>query len=205
MRSPPPAGSLRRMRRRVGIALLIVLGLGLAAYLAALGYIVLNMNRSTLQQVDVALVLGSRVYRDERLNPCLVKRVGEGVEVVRQGWARWLVVSGGLDRESSTVEAQAMAQIARSQGLNPERIVLEPKARSTYQNLRFTQQIMEKRGWNTVVIVSEPFHLPRAALMARRLGLEFALAPSPHCPQNLPAFLREPLVLLYYALRGWRE
>jgi len=193
------------MRRRVGIALLIVLGLGLAAYLAALGYIVLNMNRSTLQQVDVALVLGSRVYRDERLNPCLVKRVGEGVEVVRQGWARWLVVSGGLDRESSTVEAQAMAQIARSQGLNPERIVLEPKARSTYQNLRFTQQIMEKRGWNTVVIVSEPFHLPRAALMARRLGLEFALAPSPHCPQNLPAFLREPLVLLYYALRGWRE
>ncbi|MER3481346.1 MAG: hypothetical protein C4327_12970 [Meiothermus sp.] len=189
------------MRRGVGI----VLGLGLAAYLAALGYIVLNMNRSTLQQADVALVLGSRVYHGQRLNPCLVGRVEEGVEVVRRGWARWLVVSGGLDRETGTVEAQAMAQIARSRGLNPERIVLEPSARSTYQNLRFTQQIMEERGWNTVVIVSEPFHLPRAALMARRLGLEFALAPSPHCPQNLPAFLREPLVLLYYALRGFRE
>lgn len=193
------------MRRRVGIALLIALGLGVAAYLAALGYVVLNMNRSTLQQADVVLVLGSRVYRGEQLNPCLVKRVEEGVEVVRQGWARWLVVSGGLDREPGTVEAQAMARIAQQRGLPEERVVLEPKARSTYQNLRFTRQIMEERGWNTVVIVSEPFHLPRAALMARRLGLEFALAPSPHCPQNLPAFLREPLVLLYYALRGWKE
>lgn len=193
------------MRRRIGIGLLVALGLGLGAYLAALGYVVLNMDRSTLQQADVALVLGSRVYHGERLNPCLVMRVEEGVRVVRQGWARWLVVSGGPDRETGTVEAQAMASIAARLGLPQERIVLEPKARSTYQNLRFTRQIMEERGWNTVVIVSEPFHLPRAALMARRLGLEFALAPSPHCPQNLPAFLREPLVLLYYALRGWKE
>lgn len=193
------------MRRRVGIGLLVVLGLGLSTYLAALGYVVLNMNRNTLQQADVVLVLGSRVYRSGQLNPCLVKRVEEGVEVVRQGWARWLVLSGGVDPEDGTVEAEAMARIAAQRGLPPERIVLEPKARSTYQNLRFTRQLMKERGWNTVVIVSEPFHLPRAALMARRLGLEFALTPSPHCPQNLPAFLREPLVLLYYALRGWRE
>ncbi len=184
--------------------MLIVLGLGVAAYLAALGYIVRNMDRSTLQQADVALVLGSRVYQGGQLNPCLVKRVEEGVEVVRQGWARWLVLSGGVDPEDGAIEAEAMSSIAGRLGLPSEQIVLEPKARSTYQNLRFTQQLMEQRGWKTVVIVSEPFHLPRAALMARRLGLEFALAPSPHCPQNLPAFLREPLVLLYYALRGWK-
>ncbi|RIH88215.1 YdcF family protein [Calidithermus roseus] len=193
------------MRRRIGIGVLVVLGLGLGAYLAALGYVVLNMNRSTLQQADVALVLGSRVYRGGQLNPCLVKRVEEGVEVVWQGWARWLVVSGGVDPEDGAIEAEAMASMAARLGLPEERVVLEPKARSTYQNLRFTRQIMKERGWNTVVIVSEPFHLPRAALMARQLGLEFALAPSPHCPQNLPAFLREPLVLLYYALRGWKE
>jgi uncharacterized SAM-binding protein YcdF (DUF218 family) len=193
------------MRRRVGIGLLVLLGLGLGTYLAALGYVVLNMNRNTLQQADVALVLGSRVYRDGGLNPCLVQRVEEGVWVLRQGWARWLVLSGGMDPEDGAVEAQAMALIAQQRGLPEERIVLEPKARSTYQNLLFTQQLMRERGWNTVVIVSEPFHLPRAALMARRLGLEFALAPSPHCRQNLAAFLREPLVLLYYALRGWKE
>jgi uncharacterized SAM-binding protein YcdF (DUF218 family) len=193
------------MRRRVGIGLLIVLGLGFGTYLAALGYVVLNMNRSTLQQADMALVLGSRVYQGGQLNPCLVQRVEEGVEVVRQGWARWLVLSGGVDPEDGAVEAEAMARIAAQRGLPQERIVLEPRARSTYQNLLFTQQLMKEHGWNTVVIVSEPFHLPRAALMARRLGLEFALAPSPHCPQNLAAFLREPLVLLYYAFRGWRE
>lgn len=181
------------------------MGLALAAYLAALGYIALNMSRNTLQQADVALVLGSRVHRGGQLNPCLVKRVEEGVRVVQQGWAHWLVVSGGVDPEDGAVEAEAMASIAAQRGLPQEQIVLEPRARSTYQNLLFTQQLMQQRGWNTVVIVSEPFHLPRAALMARRLGLEFALAPSPHCPQNLPALLREPLVLLYYALRGWRE
>ncbi|HEU4743036.1 MAG TPA: YdcF family protein [Meiothermus sp.] len=193
--------------RRFWVRILAVgLLLGWLAYAVPLGYILTNQGPTTARPSEAVLVLGARGYIDGEINPCLVGRVREGVRLVRQGLAPYLIVSGGYDPEDGHLEAEVMAQIAQGQGLKPEQIVLEPKATSTYENLLFTKQIMEARGWDSLIIVSQAFHLPRAALMAGELGLNFTLAPVPDdpCPTVFLArsYLREPLALDFYWLGG---
>lgn len=194
------------MRRFIVRLLLAGLVLGMVAYAVPLAYILAHQGRVTAQPSDIVLVLGARGYVNGEVNPCLVGRVRAGVRLVRQGLAPYLIVSGGYDPEDGHVEAEVMAQIARGQGLKPEQIVLEPKATSTYENLLFAKAIMRARGWRSLIVVSQAFHLPRAASMARELGLSFTLAPVQEdpCPASFlaRAYLREPLALDFYWLGG---
>jgi uncharacterized SAM-binding protein YcdF (DUF218 family) len=181
-----------------------VSALGLLIYLVPGIYILTHMSQNTARPSDAVLVLGSRAYIDGRVNPCLEGRVRQGVKLVREGLARYLIVSGGLDIEDGRSESATMAQVAQDLGLRPEQIVQEPKATSTYQNLLYGSEILRARGWNSVVLVSQAFHLPRAALTAERLGLEYSVSPvqDDPCPAPLRirAYLREPLALLAYWL-----
>ena len=59
-------------------------------------------------------------------------------------------------------------------GIAPERIWMEEKATSTWENIRFSLDLIEKTTGlrpKTAGIVSNEFHLCRAGLMARRQGL----------------------------------
>lgn len=190
--------------RRVAFWLGVAFALGLLIYLVPVVYILTHMNQNTARPSDAVLVLGARAYIDGQVNPCLEGRVRQGVRLVREGLARYLIVSGGRDIEDGRSESATMAQVAQGLGLRPEQIVQEPKATSTYQNLLYGREILRTRGWNSVVLVSQAFHLPRAALTAERLGLEYTVSPvqGDSCPAllRIRAYLREPVAFLAYWL-----
>jgi uncharacterized SAM-binding protein YcdF (DUF218 family) len=50
-------------------------------------------------------------------------------------------------------------------------------ARSTIENFACATPLLEGMGARSVLLVTEPWHMPRALLLARRQGLE--VAPSP--------------------------
>ena len=53
-----------------------------------------------------------------------------------------------------------------------ERIFLENEATSTYENLLYSQAIMEEHGWNTAIIVTHDYHGTRAMEVATALGYD---------------------------------
>ncbi len=189
-------------------ALIGLVLLALATYLALLAWVGSSATLETAGRSDVAIVLGAAAYHNGAWNPCLVARVQQGVKLLRAGTVTTLILSGGVDIEDGASEAGVMRQIALRSGADPKALLLEPLSTTTAQNLKFSQALMQREGLKSAVIVSDPYHLPRAGLIARRLNLESTVSPALASPcwtrgQMLSRFsMREPLALVDNWLRG---
>lgn len=124
-----------------------------------------------------AVVLGARVYADGTPSPALVDRVALGVELLRTGRARRLVLSGGTP-DGRPREAEVMARLAREAGAPAEALVLEGKSRSTFENARECAALLRPEGETEVLLVSCDFHLARAGAQFRTHGLTVWTVPS---------------------------
>jgi uncharacterized SAM-binding protein YcdF (DUF218 family) len=122
---------------------------------------------------DAIVVLGAALRPSGEPGFALVRRLEHGVRVLERGRAPWLVLSGGVVGAAPS-EAQVMADLARARGVDAGRLILEERSRNTFENALHTGRIMRARGWARVVVVTDPFHMPRALYVFRRLGLEAA-------------------------------
>ena len=195
------------MKRQISRILIGILAALLAIY--GFGFVWLATQiKDDARVSDAAIVLGARVNYNNHLNPCLVARVEHGAKLVQDGLAKFLIVSGGNDVEDNANEARAMRDMALAAGISSEQIILEPKATSTFENLEFSKIILERRNLKSVIVVTEPYHMPRAAMIAHKLGLDFSSSPAPEsaCWSRWKHFsrffLREPIALLENWLKG---
>ena len=201
------------MMRRVVRTLWRVALAGVAVYAAAFLWLVWQVSsaKPAPARADAVLVLGARVFYPQKpwINPCLRARVAHGARLVAGGTAPWLIVSGGLDHEDGAIEAEHMRDLAVQLGVKPSRVLLEARSTSTRENMVFSRAILEARKLEDVIVVTEPFHAPRAALLARRAGLRASVSPAPGSPCSedgrfaARAYLREPLAILENLVRGW--
>ena len=113
---------------------------------------------------DVIVILGAG------LGPALRRRVAHGARLFHEGKAEQVIVTGGAIGSRPT-EAEVMRALALKHGVPDERIIIEDKATRTLENALHTVRIMEDRGWARALVVSDPFHLPRALFLFRRLGI----------------------------------
>ena len=104
-----------------------------------------------------------------------------------------LIVSGGKGSDERVSEAEAMAAYLTSRGFPARGLVLEDRSRTTEENLIFSKAIMDRRGPGArCVIVTSSFHAFRAAIIARRLGINGQVTGAPTAAYYWPgAMLRE--------------
>jgi uncharacterized SAM-binding protein YcdF (DUF218 family) len=153
---------------------------------------------------DVIIVLGAgwerplrqpkRVYRN---------RLRYGQDLYEQGLAEHIIVT----------EQSPAAEIAReylvSRGVPEDAIRVENRSTTTWQNLRFAQEIMRANGWRTAIVVSDGFHLPRCLRMCDDLGLRAEGAATPyssieqHPYRRVKYTLREVGTWVVYRVRGY--
>ena len=150
--------------RRLGTG---VLGIGAAgaASVAALYAVVRHGERQTVYTpADALIVLGAQVHRNGRPSAALRGRVQRAVALYHAGFAPRLVVTGGVG-EAGIAEASVMQALAVAGGVPERAIVIEPQATRTLESARAIGMIGRQAGWRRVIIVSDPFHLWRTALM----------------------------------------
>ena len=68
-------------------------------------------------------------------------------------------------------EAELLRDWLRSRGLPANRVLAEPGSRNTAENARESAAIARKRGWKKVILITSAFHMRRAELCFRRVGL----------------------------------
>ena len=146
----------------------------------------------------VAVVLGAAVWQ-EGPSPAIRRRVARALDLWHRGDAQHFVLCGGVGRWPPS-EAEVMAELLCSAGVPGDRIALERRSASTWENLLFARPLLESLDARQVWIVTDDYHVPRALLMARRLGLKpsAASAHAPWTPGRARLALREiPAVLLH--------
>ncbi|OKK20824.1 hypothetical protein AMK16_10425 [Streptomyces sp. CB00455] len=199
------------------IALLIIVGrfdstllTGFAATLTAvvayvsfvllcfLGYACLYGRIRVRGDVDHVVMLGSGLVGGDRVPPLLASRLRKGQQIYEAQLARGgrppvLLVSGGKGSDEKVPEARAMADWLIAQGVPQEHVVLEDSSRTTEENMRLSRELMvaDDPGYRCVVVTNN-FHAFRAAMMARKAGVNGQVVGAPTARYFWPtATLRE--------------
>jgi uncharacterized SAM-binding protein YcdF (DUF218 family) len=164
-----------------GIGLIGAALLGLALWAGAdLLYVSTDNETDYAAPADVLLVLGCPSYEGNVPGPtfsaCVQGRAHHAAALYQRGLAAHVITTGGLTGPAPS-EAAALARVMEDDGVPAAAIVLEEQARDTVQNIQYSRAIMRAQGWQTAVLVTEPNHIKRAALIARDGGLR--VLPSP--------------------------
>ena len=142
-----------------------------------------------------------------------MERARFAAELYRKGWAPIVIFSSGY--VYSYQEAEDMRLIAMSSGVPEESILTEARSASTYQNVRFVKEILDQKGWNSILLVSAPYHMRRAALVFRKVApdVQVRYVPVERCEfyqkgkrfqwRQIRALFHEGLGMLYYWWRGY--
>jgi uncharacterized SAM-binding protein YcdF (DUF218 family) len=135
-----------------------------AALIAACAFVTIPSSNTAAVYFDSLIVLGYPSKSDGKSSPEQRERVLEAVREYRRGVAAHIIFSGAAAHNAS-IEADAMARVAMSQGVAASAIVEERRAVNTIENIGYSARLMHEHGWSSAEIVSSPSHLPRAALI----------------------------------------
>ena len=122
-------------------------------------------------QVDAAVVLGAAQY-DGRPSPQLQARLDHAVRLWQRGATRMIVVTGGKRQGDRFTEAESGREYLVGRGVPVDSIVVEPRGTSTYESLQAVSAESVALRIGSVAIVSDPYHVLRASLVARELGFD---------------------------------
>jgi vancomycin permeability regulator SanA len=147
----------------VAAALLLLLVIAASIRVELLGH--LFADAGSAPTVPVALILGAEVYRDGRPSPALAHRLDVGIELLRLGRVRTLLMSGG----NGTFEVGAMRAYAMARGVSSDAILLDAAGERT---LASCLQARDSFSARRILVVSQELHMSRAVYTCRRIGMD---------------------------------
>lgn len=130
------------------------------------------------QPTDVIIVLGAGLRADNTPGPALTRRSAHAAELWKAGYAPFIICAGGKPGNRTRSEADACAELLRGQGVPPEAILLEEESRSTEENAFECRRIMDERGWQTAIVISDKYHLFRALRLFHNAGIPVYTSPA---------------------------
>jgi uncharacterized SAM-binding protein YcdF (DUF218 family) len=141
-----------------------------AAWLITLGAVIAWGSRDRARPTDAIVVLGAAQYWG-RPSPVLKARLDHAVGLWRRRMAPRVVLTGGVGVGDTTSEAAVSRKYVIRQGIPDSAILLETTGRTTQESLRSVAGMLQSRNQDRVILVSDPFHMLRLDILARRFGL----------------------------------
>ncbi len=139
---------------------------GAVTFCAVEGMILSEYGASAAPGADYCIVLGAQ-WKPSGPSAVLRKRLDKAVEYLKANPDTKVIVSGGKGANEPMAEAEGMYGYLVQAGIEEERILVEDKSRSTYENLVFSGGLLDKEN-DRVVIVTNNFHVFRALGIARK-------------------------------------
>lgn len=150
---------------------LVLVGLFPLAQIATFGHV--NYERPS----DMTVVFGARVYRDGTLSVAVHDRVSTAIDLYKRGLTKKLYMTGGVDADGVN-EAKHMKKYAVKQGVPATDIIVDSKGMNTDASVVNSSIYIRKKGYKTVLAVSQPFHLPRIKMAYRAMHQNIYTVPA---------------------------
>ena len=207
------------MKKKILITLSIVVTVSMLIYASLVMYVLHMSKQDTKVKSAAILVLGEKAISgtscfgprcsqgfvvNPHYNVCLEARINHAVSLYKNHDAPKILMSGGTDTGDSVSEASTMKIIAEKDGIPAADILVETKSASTYQNLAYSQKVLNEAGLHSAIIVTDPATSARAGLVASKLHYSYTVSPDMNspCSHTFNYILREPLAIIYYFITG---
>jgi uncharacterized SAM-binding protein YcdF (DUF218 family) len=142
----------------------------LVIWALVLGAVIAWGSRDRARASDAIVVLGAAQYWG-RPSPVLRARLDHALDLWRRGMAPRIVLTGGVGVGDTTSEAAVGRKYVTGRGIPDSVILLETTGRTTRESLRSVARMLQSRDRRSVILVSDPFHMLRLDILARRFGL----------------------------------
>lgn len=163
----------RRLKQAVVLGTFVALGgvlLGAGANLHMLRssapYI--SDYQEDVQPAYVAIVLGARVYRNERPSDSLRERLEVAHWLYKQGKVERILVTGDNGQRSYN-EVRVMFQWLVDRGVPAKHVFLDHAGFRTYDSMQRAARVFEVRD---AIVCTQAFHMARSVYHARVAGIE---------------------------------
>ncbi len=158
------------------VIVLFVLVIGVGVVFGLNGYIKSSVkdriitaeDAAILSDVDCILVLGCGVRDDGTPSDMLRDRLLRGIEMYKLGAAPKILMSGDHG-QTNYDEVNTMKQYAIDAGVASEDVFMDHAGFSTYESMYRAKEIFQA---DTILIVTQEYHLYRALYVAEQLGME---------------------------------
>lgn len=174
----PDRRTRRRSRRRR------VLRVALGVMVVVLGYYAITLfqvwttgRSNQVRPVDAIVVMGAAQY-DGTPSPQLAARLDHVVAIWPANVAPLIIVTGGSQPGDRFTEAAASAAYLIERGIPDSSILRETVGRDTNESMIGVAGMLNRRGLDSVLIVTDPYHSLRSRLIAESLGLDAYVSPT---------------------------
>ena len=152
------------------------------------------------------VVLGAGL-RGSAPSPILSDRIRTAYTYLTEHPDAICIASGGQGEDEEISEAQCIFDHLTEMGIDPDRIWLEDRSTSTWENFKFTLDLIEKNTGSrpeTLGGLSNDFHLFRAGIFAKKCGVTPIGIPAPTSSFTLRInyYLREVAGVWHYLILG---
>ena len=175
------------------------------------------------RQADAIVILGGGTYFNapeyggqDTVSQLTLLRLRYGAKLQRET-GKPVLVTGGKPLGNVVSEAQQMRMVLEQEFHIPVRWT-EEGSDNTFENARYSFQILQQAGIKKIYLVTHSWHMPRSADIFRRAGFEvieaptafttryrtglFSFLPSAQSLHNGYFFAHEVIGLLWYRIRS---
>jgi len=162
---------------------IVLAGIGLVflVWVASFAAVLVWEQNDQARPVSAIVVLGAAQYVG-RPSPVLRARLDHAIDLWRRRLAPVIIVTGGTGEGDTTSEAAVSQRYAIKRGVPASAILMETKGRTTSESMDGVAALMAQRHRRDVLLVSDPFHMLRLTILARRHGLIPYASPTPTSP-----------------------
>lgn len=213
-------GLYRKSRKKLlKLSFAILLLWGIMFYTPLIWYLAgpLNFSQEPVN-ADAIVVFAGGVGESGQAGQGYEERLSYAAQLYKKGFAKNLIFSSGA--RSTFPEPYIMKSLAVSLGIPEGSIILEDKAASTYENVKFTARILNEKNWKKIILVSSPYHMLRSSLVFRKVdpGRQVIYSPVPNSQfyahrdfkyiskqitlRQIRAIIHEYAAIFYYWLEG---
>lgn len=152
------------------ICVVLAIGIGVSGY--AFGNIV-SHGKTVKLETEYIIVLGC-VLRGDQPGVFLTQRLNTAYDYLSANPNSKAVLSGGQGSNEKISEAQCMFNYLVEKGIEPSRLIIEDKSKSTKENFENTAKLLESKGIKAdeLLVVTNEFHEYRASEFAKRSGFK---------------------------------
>jgi uncharacterized SAM-binding protein YcdF (DUF218 family) len=152
-----------------------------ALWLISAAAVLIWSYRDEARPAQAIVVLGAAQYAGKP-SPVLKARLDHALDLWNRHLATLLILTGGTGSGDTTSEAAVGRSYARKHGVPDSAILVESEGRTTSASMRAVAGMLEVRGLQSALLVSDPFHMLRLRILARRFGFTPYTSPTQTSP-----------------------
>ncbi|MBD3362806.1 hypothetical protein GF362_03745 [Candidatus Dojkabacteria bacterium] len=152
----------------IGFATVVFITLSINKYINSFSREYVYSSIDKVPQAQTAVILGALVYSDGSLSDILADRAETAIDLYEAKKVEKILISGDHGRKEYD-EVNSIKTYLVEQGIPPEDIFMDHAGFDTYDSMYRAKEIFEV---DSIIIVTQKFHLPRSIYIARNLDLD---------------------------------